>query len=120
MEVKILVVDDAMFMRRIIKNALSSGGYNDFAEADDGTKAVTLYKQYKPDLVLLDITMPGKSGLEVLSEILSEDRKAKVVMCSAIGQEETIEKAVRIGAVDYITKPFKNEEILEVIKNTLK
>lgn len=120
METKILIVDDAMFMRRIIKNALTEGGFNDLVEAEDGEKAIKLYKQYKPDLVLLDITMPGKSGLEVLTDILGEDKCAKVVMCSAIGQEETIKQAVSLGAVGYLTKPFKKEQILEVIKTTLK
>lgn len=119
MGVKILIVDDAMFMRRIIKKALSGGGYTKFIEAEDGLNAVKLYNQHKPDLVFLDITMPGKSGLEVLTDILQEDHQAKVVICSAIGQEETMEKAVRLGAVDYITKPFKTEEILEVVKKVL-
>ena len=83
MEKKILIVDDALFMRKSIRKILSEGGYTNVEEARDGEEAIALYGEYSPDLVLLDITMPGKSGLEVLEELLEQDEKASVVMCSA-------------------------------------
>ena len=83
----ILIADDAMFMRKVIKRALSQGGYDNFVEAGDGVEAVEKYKEYQPDLMLLDITMPERSGLEVLNEVLAFNRNAKVIMCSAVGQK---------------------------------
>lgn len=120
MEDLILVVDDAMFMRRIIKKVLNAGGYYNIIEAKDGIEALQMYTRHKPALTLLDITMPGKSGTVVLQEILAEDKDARVVMCSAIGQEETIQKTMGAGARGFVMKPFKNEELLEVVKKTLK
>lgn len=116
MEEGILIVDDAMFMRRIMRNALAAGGYTNLAEAKDGDEAIRLCRSYKPRLVFLDITMPGRSGVEVLSEILNENPQMKIVMCSAIGQEETIKKAIRLGAADYLVKPFQGEELVGMAK----
>lgn len=112
----IMIADDAMFMRRVIKRALSQGGYENFIEAGDGEEAVEKYREMKPDLVLLDITMPVKSGLDVLNEILAINRNARVIMCSAVGQEKVIADAIRSGAFDFIIKPFKDEEILKIVK----
>lgn len=95
MEKKILIVDDAMFMRKSIRKILSEGGYANVEEARDGDEAIAMFGEYNPDLVLLDITMPGKSGLEVLEEILRQDEDAAVVMCSAMGQETVIDPLVR-------------------------
>ena len=111
----ILIADDAMFMRKVIKRALSQGGYDNFVEAGDGVEAVEKYKEYQPDLMLLDITMPERSGLEVLNEVLAFNRNAKVIMCSAVGQEQVIAEAIRCGASDFIIKPFKDEEILKIV-----
>ena len=119
MEEEILIVDDAMFMRRIIKDALSEGGVSQFIEAKDGDEAIRLFKKHKPKLVLLDITMPGKSGIEVLEVLLKLEPGARVIMCSAIGQEATIEKAVRMGAYDFIVKPFQNDKLVEMVKKSL-
>ena len=119
MEEKILIVDDAMFRRRIIKDALSEGGFSQFIEAKDGDEAIRLFKKHKPKLVLLDITMPGKSGIEVLEALLKLEPGARVIMCSAIGQEATIEKAVRMGAYDFIVKPFQNDKLVEMVKKSL-
>lgn len=116
---EILIVDDALFMRRIIRTALLECGFENVQEAKDGEEAVRLFKSLKPRIVLLDITMPGKSGIEVLEEIRAEDPGAVIIMCSAIGQEKTIEKAVRKGASGYIIKPFKKEELAETIKKYL-
>ena len=115
----IMIADDAMFMRRVIKRALTQGGYNTFVEAGDGVEAVEKYKEVQPDLMLLDITMPGRSGLEVLNDILAFKRNAKVIMCSAVGQEQVIAEAIRCGASDFIIKPFKDEEILKIVKACL-
>lgn len=109
----IMIADDAMFMRRVIKRALTQGGYDNFVEA------VEKYKEVQPDLMLLDITMPGRSGLEVLNDILAFKRNAKVIMCSVVGQEQVIAEAIRCGASDFIIKPFKDEEILKIVKACL-
>lgn len=113
---KILVVDDALFMRKTIRRILLESGYRDVWEAKDGEEALTLFRERKPDLVILDITMPGKSGIDVLEEILAQDPKAQVVMCSAVGQEMMIQKALMMGAKDFIVKPFKTGEFQKVIK----
>lgn len=119
MDKKILIVDDAMFMRRIISQILNSGGYDSLIEASDGEEAVREYKKCQPDLVLLDITMPGKSGIDVLKELLAYDRKAKVVMCTSSGQEKAIRMAKSLGAADYIVKPFKEHNFLETINKAI-
>ena len=115
MEDKIMLVDDAVFMRTTIRKTLEKAGYNNILEAADGDEAVAIYRRENPDLVLLDITMPGKSGIEVLGEIIEYDPKAKVVMCSAIGQEMMIQKAIGCGALEFIVKPFKKEELQKVV-----
>lgn len=115
MEKKILIVDDAMFMRKSIRKILSEGGYANVEEARDGDEAIAMFGEYSPDLVLLDITMPGISGLEVLEEILRQDEDAAVVMCSAMGQETVIQKAIVMGARDFIVKPFKKDEFLRIV-----
>ncbi|GAA6408098.1 hypothetical protein K040078D81_22150 [Blautia hominis] len=84
-------------------------------EARDGDEAIAMFGEYSPDLVLLDITMPGRSGLEVLEEILRQDEDAAVVMCSAMGQETVIQKAIVMGARDFIVKPFKKDEFLRIV-----
>lgn len=115
----IMIVDDAAFMRRVIKQALSQGGYDRFVEADNGEKALAAYRENRPALVLLDITMPKRSGVEVLDDILNEDPEAKVIMCSAVGQEMVIAQAIARGARDFIVKPFKKEELLKMVEASL-
>lgn len=115
----ILIADDAMFMRRVIKRVLSQGGFQEFIEAGDGKEALKQYRASRPDLVLLDITMPECSGLEALDDILKEDPDAKVIMCSAVGQEAVITQAIRRGALDFIIKPFKDEELLRLVEASL-
>lgn len=116
MDEKILIVDDAMFMRNIIGKELREMGYQHIFEAQDGEEALEIFKEHELDLVILDITMPGKSGIEVLEIIHGENPDLKVIMCSAIGQERMIQKAVEAGAVDFIVKPFKKEEFCQVIE----
>ena len=112
---KIMMVDDAAFMRKVIKDALSKAGYTDLPEAVDGADAFEKYKELKPDLVLMDITMPNMDGLEALKAIRGADSNANVVMCSAMGQETMVIDAIRSGAKDFIVKPFKPERVLKTV-----
>ena len=109
---KILIVDDAAFMRKVIKDTLSKSGYTDLYEAVDGADAVEKYNEIQPDLVLMDITMPN---LEALKTIRGKDGNANVVMCSAMGQESMVIDAVRSGAKDFIVKPFKADRVLKTV-----
>ena len=111
---KIMVVDDAGFMRKMVQTHLTKAGYSDFVEGEDGQKAVELYKELKPDLVIMDITMPNMDGIEALRNIKAFDADAKVVMCSAMGQEAMVMEAIKLGALDFIVKPF-NQLILSLI-----
>jgi two-component system chemotaxis response regulator CheY len=115
----ILVADDAAFMRKLIRMTLAETGLTDIVEASDGDEAVTIYKEKHPDLVLLDITMVRKNGLEALQEIMDYDPMAKVIMCSAIGQEQTVMSALTIGAVDYVVKPFEKDKLIETVQGLL-
>ena len=116
---RIMIVDDAAFMRMMIKENLKKVGFSDFVEAGNGEEAVTLFMEMKPDLTLLDITMPVKDGLSALQEIREKDPEAKIVMCSAMGQESMVIEAVKLGALDFIVKPFKPERLLQTVKNVL-
>lgn len=116
---KILIVDDALFMRRVIRKNLEECGCGEIAEAADGKEALELYRQQRPDLVLLDITMPGMSGLEVLEALCRDYPEARVVMCSAVGQDQMIANALMLGARDFIVKPFKADEFKKIVENAL-
>lgn len=117
---KILVVDDAAFMRMMVKDALKKNGYDNLIEAADGELAVQQYKAEKPDMVIMDITMPNKDGLQALKEIRAFDPNAKVVMCSAMGQEAMVMEAIKSGAKDFIVKPFKADRIIKTVDSMLK
>lgn len=119
MDKKILIVDDAAFMRMMIKNSLTGKGYTNIIEAGDGKEAVDTYAAEKPDLVILDITMPNMDGIQALQAIRSADPNAKVVMCSAMGQESMVVDAIRYGALDFIVKPFKPDRILQTVEKIL-
>ncbi|MGD9568620.1 MAG: response regulator [Sedimentibacter sp.] len=116
---KILIVDDAAFMRMMIKDTLKKNGYEDLIEAADGEIAVQTYSTEKPDLVIMDITMPNKNGLDALKEIKQMDPNAKIVMCSAMGQESMVVEAIRSGAKDFIVKPFKADRVLKTVQGIL-
>lgn len=113
---RILITDDALFMRVTLKNILTQNGYEVVGEASNGREAVELYEQLKPDLVLMDITMPEMDGLEALKAIRAKDANAKVVMCTAMGQKQIVLDAIQAGAKDFIVKPFQPERILEAVQ----
>lgn len=115
---KILIVDDAEFLRVRISKMLSGEGYEIF-EADNGAKAVNLYKSTQPDLVLMDITMPEMDGLTALKEIRTFDPKARVIMLTALGQESVVLEAIKSGARDFVVKPFERERVLSAISKLL-
>ena len=118
MDKKILLVDDASFMRMLIKNTLTQNGYTNILEAADGEQACQTYEAEKPDLVIMDITMPVKTGIEALGEIKGKHPEAKIVMCSAMGQEAMVVEAIKLGALDFIVKPFKPDRILQTVQKT--
>ena len=116
---KILLVDDAAFMRKMIKDTLSKNGYTELFEAVDGADAVEKFSEIGPDLVIMDITMPNMDGLEALKAIRAKDGNASVVMCSAMGQESMVMDAVRSGAKDFIVKPFKPDRVISTVGKIL-
>ena len=116
---RVLVVDDASFMRMMIKDILTKNGYEVAGEAENGHKALEKYKELRPDLVLMDITMPEVDGIAALKNIRMEDGDAKVVMCSAMGQQGMVIEAIQSGAKDFIVKPFQADRVLEAIKKVV-
>jgi len=116
---KILLADDAAFMRKVIKDTLSKNGFTDLYEAVDGADAVQKYDEVNPDLVILDITMPNMDGLEALKAIRAKNGSANVVMCSAMGQEAMVIDAIQSGAKDFIVKPFKPDRIMKTVTTIL-
>ena len=119
MSKKILICDDTMFMRTVLKNLLSESGYEVVGEAENGKIAIKKFKEFKPDLVLMDITMPEMDGIEALQEIMKIDSTAKVIMCSAMGQEKMVAAAIKGGAKDFVVKPFENERVIQAITNII-
>jgi two-component system chemotaxis response regulator CheY len=115
----IMVVDDAAFMRLMIRNILEEAGHTVVCEAENGLEAVDKYKQYHPDLVTLDITMPVMEGLEALRQIRKYDPFAVVIMCSAMGQRPMVIEAIKMGAKDFIVKPLQQERVLEAVSKAL-
>ena len=115
----VLVCDDAAFMRMMIKGILSKGGYDVAGEAENGLKAVDKYKELSPDLVLMDITMPEMDGIQAVREIKKIDPNAKVIMCSAMGQQAMVVESIQAGAKDFIVKPFQEDRVLEAIKKVI-
>lgn len=112
---KILLVDDAAFMRMMIKNTLAQNGYTDIIEAKDGVEALEKCLSENPDLVLMDITMPNLDGIEALRKLKEVQPSTRVVMCSALGQEKMVLEAIKLGAEDFIVKPFKPERIMKTV-----
>ena len=116
---RILIVDDAAFMRMMIKDILSKNGYEVVGEAENGAVAVEKYAELKPDLVTMDITMPEMDGIEALKKIKQSDPGARIVMCSAMGQQAMVVEAIQSGARDFIVKPFQADRVLEAVSKAL-
>lgn len=115
----VLIVDDAAFMRMMIKDILTKNGYNVAGEAENGAKAFEKYNEIKPDLVLMDITMPEVDGIQALKNIKAADPGAKVIMCSAMGQQAMVIESIQAGAKDFIVKPFQPDRVLEAVKKVV-
>ena len=117
---RILIVDDAAFMRMMIRDILTKNDFEVVGEATNGEEAVNKYAELKPDLVTLDITMPGMDGVTVLKEIRKLDPSARVVMCSAMGQQAMVVEAIQSGALDFINKPFHPQKVVEILRRALR
>ena len=115
----ILIVDDATFMRMMIKDVLVKNGFTIAGEAENGAKAVDKYKELNPDLVIMDITMPEVDGIQAVREIKKIDPSAKIIMCSAMGQQAMVIEAIQAGAKDFIVKPFQADRVIEAVKKVL-
>ena len=115
----ILICDDAAFMRMMIKDILTKNGYNVVGEAENGAKGVEKYNELKPDLVLMDITMPEMDGIAALKAIKANDRGASVIMCSAMGQQAMVIESIQSGAKDFIVKPFQADRVIEAVKKVV-
>jgi len=116
---RILVVDDAAFMRKMVSDALTKGGHEVVGEAGNGNEAVARFQELKPELTTLDITMPEKDGLAALKEIIELDPGARVIMCSALGQESKVLESIKLGARDFVVKRFQPERVQEAVAKAL-
>ena len=119
MGTKVLIVDDAAFMRMMLRDILAKNGFEVVGEADNGKVAVQMYNDLKPDVVTMDITMPEMDGIAAVKEIKAADPNAKVVMVSAMGQQAMVIEAIRSGAADFIVKPFQPDRVLEALGKAL-
>lgn len=116
---KILIVDDAAFMRMMVKDILVKNGYEVIGEAKNGMEAIELYEKERPDVVTMDITMPVMDGIQAVKQIKAFDPTAKIIMCSAMGQQGMVMDAIKAGARDFIVKPFQADRVLEAIKKVI-
>ena len=116
---KVLLVDDAAFMRMVVKDTLTKNGFTDLYEAADGVEAVEKYKEVQPDLVIMDITMPNMDGLEALKTIKAQYPDAKIIMCSAMGQQAMVIESIQAGAKDFIVKPFQADRVVDAVKRII-
>jgi two-component system chemotaxis response regulator CheY len=115
----VLVCDDAIFMRTMISDILSQAGFEIVGEAESGLQAVEKYKVLKPDLVTMDIVMPDMGGIEAVREICKDDPEARILMCSAMGQQALVVEAIQAGAKDFVVKPFQPSRVLEAVQRVL-
>ena len=116
---RVLIVDDAVVMRMMIKEILAKNGFEVVGEAQNGTEAVEKYKTLRPDVVTMDMVMPGLDGITAVKQIIAEDPEARILMCTSMGQESLLNEAIQAGAKSYITKPFQPARILESIDKVL-
>lgn len=119
MGINVLIVDDLKFIKLVLRELLEKAGFRVVGEASNGEEAVELYQDKRPDVVLMDITMPKMDGLAALKQILKLDPQAKLIMCSALGQQNLIVQALQLGAKDFIVKPFRDERVVAAIKKVL-
>lgn len=112
----VLITDDAAFMRMILKDTLTKAGYEIAGEAANGQEAVEKYKELSPDFVTMDITMPVMDGIQAIKEIKETDADAKIIVCSAMGQQAMVIEAIQAGAKDFIVKPFQSNRVIEAIQ----
>lgn len=119
MAIRVLVVDDAAFMRMMIKDILSKNGYEIIGEAENGLKAIEKYQELRPDLTTMDITMPEMDGISAVKQIKKLDPAAKIIMCSAMGQQSMVIDAIQSGARDFIVKPFQPDRVLEAVRKAV-
>ena len=117
---KVLVVDDAAFMRMMIKDILIKHGYEVVGEATNGAEAMVRYKELAPDLVTMDITMPEMDGITAVREIKKLDPNARIIMCSAMGQQAMVLEAIQAGARDFVVKPFQADRVIDAVKKAMK
>ncbi len=117
---KVLIVDDAAFMRMLLKDIITKAGYEVVGEASNGAEAIEKYKELKPDIVTMDITMPEMNGIEATKGILKIDPNANVIMCSAMGQQMMVVEAIQAGAKDFIVKPFQQGRVVEALSKISK
>ena len=116
---RVLVVDDAAFMRKMVSDALAKGGHEVVGEAGNGVEAIARFQELKPEVTTLDITMPAKDGLSALREIIELDPASRVVMCSALGQESKVLESIKLGAKDFVVKPFQADRVIEAVGKAL-
>lgn len=119
MSIKILIADDAAFMRMMLADILTEKGFEIAGEAGNGEEALRLYRELKPDLTTMDIIMPGTGGIDAIKDILKEDPQAKILVVSALGQKALVKEALDAGAKGFVVKPFKPEKVIEEVHNIL-
>lgn len=115
----ILIVDDAAFMRMMVRDVLTKNGYEVVGEAENGQKAIEKYKELDPELIIMDITMPEIDGIQAVKEIKSINSDAKIIMCSAMGQQAMVIESIQAGARDFIVKPFQADRVIEAVKKVI-
>ena len=116
---RVLVADDAAFMRKMVSDALTKGGHDVVGEAGNGVEAVARFQELKPEVMTLDITMPEKDGLAALKDIMELEPSARVIMCSALGQESKVLESIKAGARDFVVKPFQADRVIEAVGKAL-
>jgi two-component system chemotaxis response regulator CheY len=116
---RVLVVDDAAFMRKMVSDALAKGGHEVIGQAGNGVEAIAQFRELRPDLMTLDITMPEKDGLATLKDVMELDPGAKVIMCSALGQESKVLESIKLGAKDFVVKPFQPDRVIDAVAKAL-
>jgi two-component system chemotaxis response regulator CheY len=119
MAVNVLIVDDLAFIKIVLRDIIEKAGFRVVGEASNGEQAITMYQDTRPDVVLMDITMPGMDGLTALKKIREIDQAARVIICSALGQQQLIVQAIQLGAKDFIVKPFQPQRVVSALKRAL-